>query len=129
AGKLDEAIDLWTELVKDGDDSFQLLARHQQALALCQKGSWTDALVQFNEILRAQPPNDLLFRVLMAKGECLTVVGENEAEQYREALQVFDQVIRHPVVPPYWRDEALVRKGLVYRTLGDDTQALLAFEE
>ncbi len=128
-GSHPRAVKAWRSLIGRTEGEHRLIARHQQALTLCQQGNRTDAIAQWDEVAGSEPSRALLLRVLLAKGECLTVMADTDAARGMEAIGVFDDVLALPEAPPIWREEALYRKGVVHLRMKAYTEAMTAFNQ
>jgi tetratricopeptide (TPR) repeat protein len=125
----DEAIKLW-DRVAAAKGSMRMEARLEQA-KLNQRRNPPAALQVFETILKSSPPPDasLRYTVLCLRGETLMATAGDNADQWREALSGFDQVISSPDASVYWKQQACVRKGGCLENLKQDAAALEAYQE
>ncbi len=129
AGRPDEALKLWARIFDITEGETLLEARYEQALLLCQMNQREDALAQLDQILASEPPTELEFRALMTKGECQAVLAGKEILLISEAEATFDKLIQHQLATSAWKEQALYRKGVLYRQAGDSNKAMKAFYE
>lgn len=128
-GEHDKAVKEWSELIDLTKGDQQLIARHQQALTLCQQGNRIDAGFQWDKVIEGAQSSDLLFRALTCRGESLTLIVEDDAKRGAEAIAVFDQILAHEAVTDFWHDQAQYRKGMVHQRMNAFEEALTAFNQ
>ena len=134
SGKPSAAVKEWSQLMGRTKGEPHLVARHQQALAYCQQSgdrlaNLRDARAQWDEILRLEPKPELRLRALMAKGESLTQLAEEDGTYAVRALEVFNEILAIPEADEDWLDQALYRKGIVLLRMGKRVEALAAFNQ
>ena len=128
-GHHDGAVKEWRSLIGRTGGELLLMARHQQALTLCQQGNRADALAQWEEVIRSQPSVELRLRALMAKGECLTQMADADVDMGEEAIAAFDSILEERNVNPIWHHQALYRKGMVHQRMKAFHKAHEAFNQ
>jgi len=123
----DDAISLWNQVFKKGG-SLKLEALLQIALLKQRRNDNAGALELLNSIMAAKPAPDPATRrqVLCARGEIL-VAQSKSAESLAQGLAAFDQVATDPQMPLAWKQEALVRKGIVLEQIKRTDEALEAW--
>ena len=135
-GRHRDAVEAWGRLIDETEGEPQLIARHQQALTLCQQNLQpagtrfrAGAVGQWDHIIRLQPSPALLFRALCGKGECRTLQAQEDPQFGTEAISLFEQIATHPDASPEWREQAWYRIGMVYLALRSPGEALTAFDK
>jgi len=123
----DDAIALWEQVHKRGGP-LKLEARLQVALLKQRRNDYAGALQLLSGIMESKPPPDNGTRrqVFCARGEIL--VAQNASpELVAQGLASFDQLVSDPLMPPEWRHEAMVRKGVCLEQLKRPDEALEAW--
>lgn len=123
----DDAISLWEQVYKRGG-ALKLEARLQVALLKQRRNDHAGALQLLSGIMDSKPLPDAGTRrqVFCARGELL--VAQNASpEAVAQGVASFDQVVNDPQMPLSWRQEALVRKGVVLEQLKRNDEALEAW--
>jgi hypothetical protein len=64
---------------------------------------------------------------LCGKGDILYESGPADSENYKRAIEVYDQLASQKDAPPHWRNQALFKKGICLEKLDDRDNALTAF--
>ena len=123
---LDHAIELF-ESVAQRNGSLKLYARQEQAIAKSRAGKESEALILYNDILGANPDDELKFSVLCGKGDALAVMGGSDAKFFGQAIAVYDDLGGQSRVPAHWRNQALYKKGKCLEKLARKGEALTAF--
>ncbi|MEM9479392.1 MAG: tetratricopeptide repeat protein [Verrucomicrobiota bacterium] len=123
---LEQAIELW-ERVARGESALALPARLLQAKVKQSQNKTEEALALYDLVLESDPPEELLFSVISAKGEMIFRTGESTPEGMAPAIEVFEKGIDHEEVPLRWRFELLYRLGKSFEKAGDLEQAINAY--
>ena len=123
----ENAIDIFERVAELGGE-FATSAKLQQAMVRRTQLDETKAIPILDSILEEKPTGELLFSTLVAKGESLFVLGEEDPTSLTAAAAVFDSVAKHPDVTNYWYNQSLTRKGKTLERLGKPDEALAAYE-
>jgi tetratricopeptide (TPR) repeat protein len=123
---VDRAIEIFQQVV-EAKKSLRLYARQQQAIAYVRLGKEKDAVILDDEILGANPPADLRFAVLGAKGDSLVTIAGKDPQLLNQAIAVFDQLASQPDVTASWRNQALYKKAKCLNTLSRSSEAMAVY--
>ncbi|MEM0895869.1 MAG: tetratricopeptide repeat protein, partial [Verrucomicrobiota bacterium] len=123
---LEQAIELW-ERVARGDGPLALPSRLLQAKVKQSQDKTEEALALYDLILESDPPEELLFSVISAKGEMIFRTGQGNAEGMAPAIEVFASGVKSTGIPQRWRLELLYRLGKSHEKAGDPEQAIAAY--
>lgn len=126
AGSLEHALVLFDAVVKR-DGELKWLARNEQAAIERRLGKPQDALTLYDEVTRgeAKPPEKR--EALCGKADILFELGGTDPENYRRAIDLYDQLAAQKDVPAHWRNQALFKKGVCLEKLQAPADALATF--
>ena len=126
AQSLDRALALFDEVVKK-EGELKWAARNEQAVLERKLGKPQDALTLYDEVLKgeAQPPEKR--EALCAKGDILYEMGASDPENYRRAIEFYDQLAEEAESSAHWRNQALFKKGMCLEKLDQPAEALATF--
>jgi outer membrane protein assembly factor BamD (BamD/ComL family) len=126
AQSLDRALVLLDEVVKKNGE-LKWAARNEQAAIERKLGKNQDAATLYEEVLQGNAKPEEKREALCGKGDILYETGETDRENYRRAIDVYDQLASQKDAPIHWRNQALFKKGICLEKLGDRANALGAF--
>jgi predicted negative regulator of RcsB-dependent stress response len=126
AQSLDRALVLLDEVVKKNGE-LKWAARNEQAAIERKLGKNQDAATLYNEVLQGNARPEEKREALCGKGDILYEAGETDRENYRRAVDVYDQLAAQKEAPIHWRNQALFKKGICLEKLGDRENALATF--
>ena len=123
---LERALTLFNEVVrKDGE--LKWAARNEQAVIERKLGKPQDALALYDEVLKGNAKAGEKREALCGKGDIYLEMGATAAENYKRAIEKYDQLIGDTEAPPHWRNQALFKKGVSLEKLGDQAGSLAIF--
>ena len=126
AQSLDRALVLLDEVVKKNGE-LKWAARNEQASIERKLGKNQDAATLYDEVLKGNAKPEEKREALCGKGDILYEAGETDAENYRRAIEIYDQLAAQKDAPVHWRNQALFKKGICLEKLGDRENALATF--
>jgi TolA-binding protein len=126
AQSLDRALVLLDEVVKKNGE-LKWAARNEQAVIERKLGKPQDAATLYNEVLQGNAKPEEKREALCGKGDILSESGQADRENYKRALEVYDQLASQKDAPPHWRNQALFKKGICLEKLDDRDNALATF--
>ena len=126
AQSLDRALVLLDEVVKKNGE-LKWTARNEQASIERKLGKMQDAATLYEEVLQGNAKPEEKREALCGKGDILYEAGEADRENYRRAIEIYDQLSGQKDLPPHWRNQALFKKGTCLEKLGDRENALATF--
>lgn len=115
------------EEVASASTPLAMRARFEQAVLQNIIGKPTEAIVILDRIIASNSTPELKTAALIEKGKTLYGLGTGNPKSYREAIDVWRQVLADPDTAPSWRNQALARIGSAYENLGDSEAALNAY--
>ena len=126
AESLDRALALLDQVVKMNGD-LKWAARNEEAAIERRLGKNEDALAIYGEVLKneAKPPERR--EALCGKGDVLYEMGATDPQNYRRAIDLFEQLANDPGVPAHWRNQAEFKKGKTLEKLNDNPGALTTY--
>ncbi len=126
AQSLDHALVLLDEVVKKNGE-LKWAARNEQAVIERKLGKTQDAVTLYDEVVKgdAQPAEKR--EALCAKGDILYEQGATDPENYRRAIEFYDQLANQPETSAHWRNQALFKKGMCLEKLSEPAEALASF--
>jgi hypothetical protein len=126
----EEAIALWEQVASRAKDGsrFKLEARLQIAQLKQRRSDFPGALQLLEEIITSRPDPNTRRQALCTRGEILAAPAGSPADITR-GLASFDEVAADTTLPPPWRHEALVRKGVSLEQLKRTDEALAAYHQ
>lgn len=126
AQSLDRALVLLDEVVKKNGE-LKWAARNEQAVIERKLGKPQDATTLYDEVLQGAAKPEEKREALCGKGDILYESGPADRENYRRAIDVYDQLASQKDAPPHWRNQALFKKGICLEKLDDRDNALATF--
>jgi TolA-binding protein len=126
AQSLDRALVLLDEVVKKNGE-LKWAARNEQAVIERKLGKPQDAATLYDEVLQGAARPEEKREALCGKGDILYESGPADRENYKRAIQVYDQLASQKDAPPHWRNQALFKKGICLEKLDDRDNALATF--
>lgn len=126
AQSLDRALVLLDEVVKKNGE-LKWTARNEQAAIERKLGKAQDASTLYDEVLQGNAKPEEKREALCGKGDILYEAGEADRENYRRAIDIYDQLAEQKDIPPHWRNQALFKKGICLEKLGERENALATF--
>ena len=126
AESLDHALALLDQVVKLNGE-LKWAARNEEAAIERRLGKNADALAIYDEVLKndAKPPEHR--EALCGKGDVLYEMGATDPQNYRRAIEFYQQLATEPGVPAHWRNQAEFKKGKALEKLNDKTGALATY--
>lgn len=123
---LEHALTLFNEVVtKDGE--LKWAARNEQAVIERKLGKPQDALALYDEVLKGNAKPGEKREALCGKGDIYFELGTSAPENYKRAIDAYDQLIADADAPPHWRNQALFKKGVSLDKLGNRIESLAIF--
>jgi lipopolysaccharide biosynthesis regulator YciM len=126
AQSLDRALVLLDEVVKKNGE-LKWAARNEQAAIERRLGKNQDATTLYDEVLQGNAKPEEKREGLCGKGDILYESGETDGENYRRAIEIYEQLAAQKEAPIHWRNQALFKKGICLEKLGDRENALATF--
>jgi tetratricopeptide (TPR) repeat protein len=126
SGATDRALELFEE-VKKLNGPLKLYALQQQALIKSRLGLESEAVILYDNILGSKPDADLKFAALCGKGDDWFSTGSNDPKALDQAIVVFDELSKDPDATPFWRNQALYKKGKCLEKQNKQAEALTVF--
>jgi outer membrane protein assembly factor BamD (BamD/ComL family) len=126
AQSLDHALVLLDEVVKKNGE-LKWTARNEQAAIERKLGKNQDAATLYDEVLQGNAKPEEKREALCGKGDIFYELGETDRENYRRAIEIYDQLAAQKDAPVHWRNQALFKKGTCLEKLGDRENALATF--
>jgi TolA-binding protein len=125
-GALDHALALLDQAVKLNGE-FKWAARNQEAAIERRLGKNREALALYDEVLKndAKPPERR--EALCGKGDIYYEMAAEDPQNYRRAIELYDQLAAEPGVSAHWRNQAEFKKGKALEQLHDRTAALTTY--
>ena len=124
AHSLDQAIVLFDQVVRLNGE-LKWAARNEQAVIERKRDKPHDALALYDEVLKSDARPAEKREAVCGKGDVLFELGGHE--NYRRAMEVYDQLASGEAQSPHWRNQALFKKGLCLEKENDRTGALATF--
>jgi outer membrane protein assembly factor BamD (BamD/ComL family) len=126
AQSLDRALVLLDEVVKKNGD-LKWAARNEQGVIERKLGKPQDAVTLYDEVLQGAAKPEEKREALCGKGDILYEAGQADRENYRRAIEIYDQLAAQKDAPPHWRNQASFKKGICLEKLEDRENALATF--
>jgi tetratricopeptide (TPR) repeat protein len=126
AQSLDRALVLLDEVVKKNGE-LKWAARNEQAAIERKIGKSQDAITLYDEVLQGNAKPEEKREALCGKGDIFYELGEADRENYRRAIEFYDQLAAQKDSTVHWRNQALFKKGICLEKLGDRENALATF--
>jgi hypothetical protein len=122
----DRALILLDAVVKKNGE-LKWAARNEQAVIERKLGKPQDAATLYDEVLQGAATPEEKREALCGKGDILYESGPADRENYRRAIEVYDQLASQKDAAPHWRNQALFKKGICLEKLDDRDNALATF--
>jgi TolA-binding protein len=123
---LERALTLFDDVVrKDGE--LKWAARIEQAVIERKLGKAQDALALYDEVLKGTAKPGEKREALCGKGDIYLEMGATAAENYKRAIENYDQLIADTDASLHWRNQALFKKGVCLEKLKDHAGSLAIF--
>lgn len=124
ANALDRAIVLFDQVVRLNGE-LKWAARNEQAVIERKLGKAQDAISLYDEVLKSDARPAEKREALCGKADIFFEMGGSE--NYRRAIDLYDQLASDKDAPPHWRNQALFKKGLCLEKESDRSGALTTF--
>ena len=125
-GSLERALVLFDEVVKKNGE-LKWAARNEQAVIERKLGQPRDAMTLYDEVLRGEARAAEKREALCGKADILYEMGTADPENYRRAIELYDELATNKEASPHWRNQALFKKGMCLEKLKQPADALAAF--
>jgi outer membrane protein assembly factor BamD (BamD/ComL family) len=123
---LERAIVLLDEVVrKDGE--LKWTARNEQASIERKLGKDQDALLLYEEVLKNSAKPAERREALCGKGDIYSAAASGNTDNYKRAIEAFDQLAAERETLPHWRNQALFKKAVCLEKLQDRDAALATY--
>ena len=126
ANSLDRAIVLFDQVVR-WNGELKWAARNEQAVIERKLGKPQDAISLYDEVLKGNARPAEKREALCGKGDIFFEMGGSE--NYRRAIEAYDQLASEKDGPVHWRNQAIFKKGLCLEKETDRAGALETFYE
>jgi outer membrane protein assembly factor BamD (BamD/ComL family) len=113
-------------VVKAGGE-LKWAARNEQAAIERRLDKPEDALTLYEEVLRGDAKAPEKREALCARGDILYEMGTADPENYRRAIDSYEQLAAEADAPAHWRNQALFKKGTCLEKLNQPGEALATF--
>ena len=123
SASVDRSISLFEDVYKLGGP-LKFQARLEQAMTMRQTKQEKEAIVLLDDLLTQNPPDDIRYQALDAKGEAQFTLAANDPKMYEEAIKTFDALISSDGLPTEWKQRAVYQKGKCFEKLGKLDDAL-----
>jgi outer membrane protein assembly factor BamD (BamD/ComL family) len=124
AHSLDRAIVLLDQVVRLNGE-LKWSARNEQAMVERKLGKPQDALLLYEEVLKSDARPSEKREALCGRGDILFELGGGD--NYRRAIEAYEQLASDKDEPIHWRNQALFKKGLCLEKQTDRPGALATF--
>jgi TolA-binding protein len=123
---LEHALTLFDNVVhKEGD--LRWAARNEQAVIERKLGKPQDALALYDEVLKGNAKPGEKREALCGKGDIYFEMGASAPENYKRAIDNYDQLISDNDAPSHWKNQAQFKKGVCLEKSGDQPGSLAIF--
>jgi TolA-binding protein len=126
AGALDHALALLDQAVKLNGD-LKWAARNQEAAIERRLDKNGEALALYDEVLKNQTKPPERREALCGKADIFYEMAAADPQNYRRAIELYDQLAAEPGVSAHWRNQAEFKKGKALEQLHDRTAALTTY--
>ncbi|MEN3370360.1 MAG: hypothetical protein V7609_2503 [Verrucomicrobiota bacterium] len=123
---LDRALVLLDEVVKKNGE-LKWAARIEQAVIERRLNKANDGATLYEEVLAGNAKPEEKREALCGKGDILYEAGQSDRENYKRAIEIYDQLAAQKDASAHWRNQALFKKGICLEKLGDRANALATF--
>ncbi len=125
-GSLERALVLFDDVVKKNGE-LKWAARNEQAMIERKLGQPQDALTFYEEVLRGAAAETEKREALCGKADIFYELGATDPENYKRALDFYEQLAGQQALPAHWRNQALFKKGMCLEKMKLPAEALAAF--
>ena len=126
ADSLDHALALLDQVVKlDGE--MKWAARNEEAAIERRLGKNREALALYDEVLKNDAKPAERREALCGKGDIYYEMGAADPQNYKQAIDFYQQLANEPGVPAHWRNQAEFKKGKALEQLNDKEGALATY--
>lgn len=102
-------------------------ARNEEAAIERRLGKNREALALYDEVLKNDAKPAELREALCGKGDIYYDMGTTDPENYRRAIDFYEQLASEPGVPAHWRNQAAFKKGKALEKSNDKAGALTTY--
>ena len=128
AASLPQALGLFDAVVKRNGE-LKWAARNEQAVIERKLGKPEDAMTLYDEVLKGDAPAAEKREALCGKGDILYEQGAKDRENYKRAIDLYEQLAAQSEAAAHWRNQALFKKGMCLEKLEAPAEALATFYE
>ncbi|MGH8092658.1 MAG: tetratricopeptide repeat protein [Chthoniobacterales bacterium] len=126
ADSFDHALALLDQVVKlDGE--MKWAARNEEAAIERRLGKNREALALYDEVLKNDAKPAERREALCGKGDIYYEMGASDPQNYRKAIEFYEQLASEPGLPAHWRNQAEFKKGKALEQLNDKADALATY--
>ncbi|MFN2509712.1 MAG: tol-pal system YbgF family protein, partial [Chthoniobacterales bacterium] len=108
---LERALVLFDGVVKQ-TGALKWAARNEQAVIERKLGKPEDAITLYDEVLKGDAPAAAKREALCGKADIFYELGAAQPENYKRAMQLYDQLAGEREAGSHWRNQALFKKGM-----------------
>ncbi len=127
AGGIDRALVLFEEVAQKEEGELRFHARLQQALAQTLLERPQEAILLYDTVLDAAPPDDIRFAASVGKAENLVQLGNTDPKQLEAALALYEKLVLEFNARVVWRNQASYQKARLLERLERPDEALAAY--
>ena len=128
ADSIDDALKLYDEVVKKNAE-LKWAARNEQASIERKLGKINDAVILYDEVLKGDAKPAEKREALCGKADIFYDLGASDPQNYRRAIELYDQLAAESETASHWRNQALFKKGMCLEKLVAPNEALATFYE
>jgi TolA-binding protein len=126
AGALGHALALLDQVVKlEGE--LKWAARNEEAAIERRLGKNREALALYDEVLKHDAKPAERREALCGKADIFYEKGADDTENYRRAIELYEQLAGEPGAPAHWRNQAEFKKGKALEKLNEKGAALTTY--
>ena len=126
SNSFEHALTLFGDVVKK-EGELKWAARNEQAVIERKLSKPQDALAIYDEVLKGDAKPGEKREALCGKGDIYFEMGPSAPENYKRAIEIYDQLISDNDAPPHWKNQALFKKGVCLEKAGDAAGSLAIF--
>ena len=126
AGALEHALALLDQVV-GLEGELKWAARNEEAAIERRLGKNREALALYDEVLKHDAKPAEQREALCGKGDIFYEMGADDAQNYRRAIELYEQLAGEAGVPAHWRNQAEFKKGKALEKLNDKAAALTTY--
>jgi len=123
---LDHALSLLDQVVKLNGE-MKWVARNEEAAIERRLGKNREELALYDEVLKNDVKPAERREALCGKADILYEMGAGDAQNYKQAIQLYEQLATETGVPAHWRNQAEFKKGKALEKLNDKEGALTTY--